>query len=174
MNEALSYPIGRFDLTTPFPADKREEAIEAIADLPRALRSALDGLADAQIDTRYRDYGWTVRQLVHHVADSHMNAYIRLKLALTEDQPTITPYEQNLWARLPDSRLPTGVSLQLLDALHLRWVTIWKSLAPEEFSRTFVHPELGPMTANTLLHLYAWHGRHHVAHVTNLRARKGW
>jgi hypothetical protein len=174
MSEALSYPIGRFDPTAPFPPDRRSAAIEVFATLPDDLRRAVAGLTEAQLDAQYRSYGWTVRQLVHHIADSHMNGYIRLKLAITEDQPTIKPYDQNLWATLPDSAMPIDVSIGIVDGVHRRWVTLWRSLSPEQFSRAFVHPEMGPLTVNTHLHLYAWHSRHHVAHITNLRSRNGW
>ncbi len=174
MTEALSYPIGRFDRTAAFTSSTRAVAIDVFAGLPVHLRRAVTGLTETQLDTPYRPDGWSVRQLVHHVADSHMNGYIRLKLAITEDTPTIKPYDQDHWATLPDSALPVEVSLGLIEALHARWVAIWRSLEPEQFSRTFIHPELGLLTVDTHLHLYAWHSRHHVAHVTNLRARNGW
>ncbi|MEQ1761111.1 MAG: YfiT family bacillithiol transferase [Vicinamibacterales bacterium] len=174
MNETLSYPIGRFDRTAPFTSAMRAPAIEVFADLPFSLRRATSGLTDPQFDTPYRPGGWTVRQLVHHVADSHMNGYIRLKLALTEDAPTIKPYDQDQWATLADSALPPQVSLSLLESLHARWVAVWQALDPEQYARTFQHPELGPMTVDTHLHLYAWHCRHHLAHITGLRQRNGW
>lgn len=174
MTEALSYPIGRFDRTAAFTSDMRAAAIEVLARLPAHLRHVASGLSESQLDTPYRPDGWSVRQLVHHVADSHMNGYIRLKLAMTEDTPVIKPYDQDQWARLPDSALPIDVSLGLVDGVHERWVTVWRSLLPEQFSRTFVHPELGPLTVDTHLHLYAWHSRHHVAHIENLRTRNGW
>jgi len=174
MSETLSYPVGRFDRSASITPDMRAPAIEAFAALPVNLRNAVTGLTDVQADTPYRPDGWTVRQLVHHVADSHMNGYIRLKLSITEDKPAIKPYDQDLWATLPDSALPLDVSLGLLDGLHARWVAVWRSLAPNQFSRTFVHPELGPLTLDTHLQLYAWHCRHHVAHITALRTRNGW
>ena len=174
MNEALSYPVGRFDRFAPFTPDMRAGAIDEFAALPAHIRTAVAGLTEAHLDTPYRPDGWTVRQLVHHVADSHMNGLIRLKLALTEESPTIKPYDQEAWAGLADSALPTEISLSLLDAVHHRWVAVWKSMLPEQFARTFLHPELGPLSVDTHLHLYAWHGRHHVAHITRLRARHGW
>lgn len=138
------------------------------------LRAAVEGLTEAQLDTPYRPGGWTVRQVVHHVPDSHLNAYIRMKLALTEDGPTIKPYDENLWAELSDSRMPVDASLSLMDALHRRWVTVLRSLQPADFARTFLHPEAGVVSLDRLIALYAWHGRHHVAHITSLRQRMGW
>jgi uncharacterized damage-inducible protein DinB len=171
----LSYPIGRFDFKQPVPPDAVPALIEDIATAPAALRGAIQGLAPEQLDTPYRPGGWTVRQTVHHVADSHMNSYIRLRLALTETEPTIRPYEQQLWAELPDARtMAPEVSLQLLDGMHERWVTLLRTLAPADFARTFRHPELGPVRLDTNLALYAWHGKHHTAHITGLRQRMGW
>jgi hypothetical protein len=169
-----SYPIGRFDRTAHRTADTRRSAIEDIAEMPPRLRRALEGLSDAQLDTPYRPGGWTVRQLVHHVADSHANGYIRTKLALTEQNPTIRPYLQDAWAGLPDSRLPVALSVGILDGVHARWTALWRSLADADFARIFTHPELGAQTLDDQLHLYAWHSRHHVAHVTALREREGW
>ncbi len=169
-----SYPVGRFDRTAPFTPTDRTPAIEAFAALPAQLRAAVAGLSDAQLDTPYRDGGWTVRQVVHHVADSHMNGLIRLKLALTEDEPTIKPYDENAWSTLADMRLPIEVSLRLVDSVHERWVAVWRSMDDAAFARRFVHPDLGPLTVNVHLQLYAWHGRHHVAHVTRLREARGW
>ena len=173
-NEDLSFPIGRFDGNAIITPAMRPSAIGQIAALPDRLREAIAHLSDAQLDTAYRPEGWTVRQLVHHIADSHMNGYARTRLALTEDNPTIKPYDQDEWARLADSRLPVDVSLQLLDALHQRWTAVWRSLAPEQFSRTFHHPESGPQTLDTHLQHYGWHSRHHLAHVIGLRTREGW
>jgi DinB superfamily len=170
----LSYPVGRFDQHAPTTAESRRKASDDIASLPAKMRAAVAGLTDAQLDTPYRPGGWTVRQLVHHVADSHMNGYIRLKLALTEDNPTIKPYEQDKWALLPDSRLPIETSLKILDAVHEGWTTIWQSVTDRQLERTFMHPELGSLTLDTHLHLYGWHSRHHVAHITALREREGW
>jgi hypothetical protein len=168
----LSYPIGRFDPLAPIAASMRAPAIDAIGELPVRIRAAVDALTEAQLDLPYRPGGWTVRQLVHHVADSHMNGYIRLKLALTEDVPTIKAYEQDDWVRLPDSRLPLDVSLAILDGVHTRWATIWRSLASEQFARTFRHPELGMRSLDTHLQHYAWHSRHHVAHIIGMRERE--
>jgi len=174
MAEDLSFPVGRFDRHAAITPDMRGRAIDTIAGLPAAMRAAVNGLSDAQLDTPYRPGGWTVRQVVHHVADSHMNGYIRAKLALTEDTPTIKPYDQDTWASLPDVRLPIDVSLGLLDGLHHRWTTIWRAVTPAQFGRTFLHPEIGALTLDAHLQLYAWHSRHHVAHITGLRTRESW
>ena len=169
------YPAGPFSFDQHPTAGTRRDAIRAIADAPGALRRAVDGLSDAQLDTPYRPGGWTVRQVVHHVPDSHINAYVRFKLALTEDNPTIRPYDEAAWALLADTaRTPIEASLTLLDALHRRWVVLLESLREEDFARRLTHPERGPVTADWLLQLYAWHGRHHTAHVTTLRQREGW
>ncbi|MGH9349382.1 MAG: YfiT family bacillithiol transferase [Vicinamibacterales bacterium] len=174
MTADLSYPVGRFDRQAPRTAETRRVAIQDLATLPARMRNAVNGLIDARLDTPYRPGGWTVRQLVHHVADSHMNGYIRTKLAITEDNPTIKPYDQDAWASLPDARLPVAVSLSILDAVHERWTAICRSLAEPDFARTFVHPDLGQLTLDAHVHLYGWHSRHHVAHVTALRQREGW
>ena len=146
-----------------------------IAALPDRIRAAVAGLSDSQLDTPYRDGGWTVRQVVHHVADSHMNGFIRVKLALTEDNPTIKPYDENRWASLADMRLPVSVSLGLLDAIHARWVEIYRGMSSAEFGRTFFHPEHAQsMTLDQHVQDYAWHSRHHVAHITGLRERMAW
>jgi hypothetical protein len=169
------YPIGTFQQPLEVTPALRQQAIEVIAGTAAGLRAATEGLTPAQLDTPYREGGWTVRQVVHHVPDSHVNAYIRLRLALTEEQPTIKPYEENLWAQLPDAKsAPIDVSLTLLDALHDRWVRLWRSLTADQFGRVLVHPEHGPRTVDWLLFLYAWHGRHHTAHVTELRKQKCW
>jgi hypothetical protein len=170
----LSYPIGRFDPAAPVDPSMRGPAIEAIAFLPDRLRDAVAGLSDEQLNTRYRPGGWTVRQVVHHVADSHMNGLIRTKLALSEELPTIKPYDENAWAKHPDMRLPVEVSLGILNGLHTRWTTVWRSLQPADFARHFIHPEIGKMSLDTQLQSYAWHSRHHVAHITSLRQREGW
>jgi uncharacterized damage-inducible protein DinB len=170
----LSYPIGRFRRVASLTDAERREAIESIAAAPARLRAAVEGLTDEQLDTPYRPGGWTVRQVVHHVPDSHLNAYIRFKWTLTEDNPTIKTYRQDLWAELADSRGPVEVSLTILEALHDRWVRLLRSLTSEDFARTFNHPENGPMTLDGLLVLYDWHGRHHAAHVTGLRERMSW
>ncbi len=164
------YPIGRFEWAGSSTDEQRRHWIGEIADLPAALRDAVDGLTAQQLDTPYREGGWTVRQLVHHVADSHMNCYARCKLALTEEEPTIKPYDEKLWAETPDSlAVPCDVSLSLIDALHTRWVALWMSLAGEQWARNYRHPERGLTSLETTLALYAWHGRHHTAHVTELR-----
>lgn len=156
-------------------ADERRAAIDAIADAPNALRAAVANLSDEQLDTPYRPGGWTVRQLVHHVADSHMNAYGRFRLAFTEDNPTIKPYDEAKWAELEDARtMPIDVSLDLLDRMHVRLVTLLRSVPSDDFQRTLTHPDNGPMTVDALLGVYSWHGRHHVAHVTALRSRMHW
>jgi hypothetical protein len=171
----LRYPAGKF---TPDPVptpDKRHAWIRSIAETPAALRQALAGLTDAQIDTPYRPEGWTVRQVVHHVPDSHMNAYVRFKLALTEINPTVKLYDEAAWARLADTATtPIETSLVLLAALHDRWVTLLESMRDEEFDRGLTHPERGVITTDWLLQLYAWHGRHHTAHITALRQRERW
>jgi uncharacterized damage-inducible protein DinB len=171
----LSYPIGKYERKDLLSPAEREKAIDRIAATPGHLRDAVSGLSKQQLDTPYRPEGWTVRQVVHHVPDSHMNAYIRFKLALTEDEPTIKPYEEALWANLQDSLdTPVEVSLSLLESLHHRWDILLRSLQPADFSRRLRHPELGTMTLDNMLGLYAWHGRHHVAHITSLRRREGW
>jgi uncharacterized damage-inducible protein DinB len=170
----LRYPIGRADTKTPLAAGERAQRIDAIAAAPAQLRQAVSGLSDAQLDTPYRPGGWTVRQTVHHLADSHMNAFVRLRLGLTEDNPTIKPYDERAWSELPDMRLPIDVSLRLLDALHERFVHLLRAMPESSFQRTIFHPENGPMTLDALLGMYAWHGRHHTAHITGLRQRQGW
>ncbi len=173
----LRYPIGRFERPASVSAADRAQFIAAIAAAPAALRAAIRGLDDAQLDTPYRPGGWTVRQVAHHVPDSHLNAYVRFRLALTEPNPTIKPYDEAKWAELPDARGPlVAESLALLDGLHARWTALLRAMTPGEFARTLVHPERpgAPMTLDAVLALYAWHGRHHVAHVTALRERMGW
>ncbi|GAC1413278.1 MAG: bacillithiol transferase BstA [Gemmatimonadaceae bacterium] len=172
----LRYPIGKFDFDAPIREADCPMFITAIAETPGALRSAVAGLARDQLETRYRPGGWTVKQLVHHVPDSHVNAYTRFKLALTEDVPTIKLYDEAAWAELADSRkVPIEVSLDLLDALHLRWVALLRSMEVVDFNRGLRHPEHARvLTLKQILALYAWHGRHHVAHITSLRKREGW
>jgi len=171
----LRYPIGNYEVKTSLTPGERADAIAQIAETPKRMRDAVGGLSGGQLDTPYRPGGWTVRQLAHHVPDSHMNAYVRLKLALTENEPTIKPYEEGLWADLPDSRgTPVEVSLSLLEFLHLRWDILLRSLQPADFARRLRHPALGIMTVDNLVHHYAWHGRHHVAHIASLREREGW
>ena len=171
----LSYPIGQFVPVTPGTAAVRGSAIDDIAALPRRMRDAVAGLTDAQLDTPYRPGGWTVRQLVHHVADSHMNGFIRLKLALTEDNPTIKPYDEDAWAGLADAALPIEISLAILDNVHARWDVVNRGLTPEQLRRTFFHPEMQEqLTLDAHVQLYGWHSKHHVAHITALRQREGW
>ena len=171
----LHYPIGKFIYEGHPTEDQKRSFLDDIARTPADLRAAVKGLTPAQLDTPYRLGGWTVRQVVHHVPDSHLNAYVRFKLALTEDEPTIKPYAEDRWADLADTRAtPVEVSLTLLDSLHDRWMRLLRSLTPEQWKRTFRHPHLGPMTLEKTLALYAWHGRHHVAHITALREREEW
>jgi len=171
----LRYPIGTFKYEGELTEEGRRRAIDAIAEAPARLRAAVEGLAPQQLETPYRPGGWTVRQLVHHLPDSHLNAYTRFKLALTEEEPTIKPYDEAQWANLEDGRnAPAVISLALLEALHQRWVLLLKSLQPADFGRTLRHPERGVMTLDELLSLYAWHGRHHIAHITSLRERMAW
>lgn len=172
--EDLRYPIGPFDPAARVDPSEYGALIDEIERAPAELRAAVSGLTDAQLDTPYRDGGWTVRQVVHHVPDSHMNAYIRMRLALTEERPVIRLYDEKRWAELPDSRLPVEVSLVLLETLHRRWVALLRSLTPQDYERRFVHPELGELDFAWLLRYYAWHGRHHVAHITTLRRLMGW
>jgi uncharacterized damage-inducible protein DinB len=173
--EDLRFPIGRFQRPSSLSPQQRRDAIDSIAAAPARLRTAVSGLNASQLDTPYRAEGWTVRQVVHHVPDSHMNALTRFKLALTEDVPTIKPYDEAAWAKLEDVRsTPVETSLSLLDALHDRWVRILNAMSESDFSRQLRHPENGPMTLDQMLALYEWHGRHHVGHIISLRARSGW
>ncbi|WP_263356317.1 YfiT family bacillithiol transferase [Acidicapsa ligni] len=170
----LRYPVGRFSA----PASKTyadfTAAIDVLRQLPRLLTAAVDGLDDSQLDTPYRDGGWTVRQVVHHLADSHLNSYIRFKLALTENWPTIKAYDQEAWANLPDSKMPVQVSLDLATAVHARWVALLESMTEEQFELGFTHPIYGSMTLAHALAMYDWHSRHHVGHINGLRSRMGW
>jgi DinB superfamily len=172
----LRYPVGKFDFDAPVNEADYPKLIAAIAETPVALRSAVAGLTRDQLETRYRPGGWTVKQVVHHVPDSHLNAYTRFKLALTENEPTIKPYNEAAWAELADSRkVPIEVSLDMLDALHLRWVALLRSMDAADFNRGLRHPEHDRLlTLKQMLGLYAWHGRHHVAHITSLKKREGW
>jgi len=169
------YPIGKFVRPATFTPESRAECIRRIADAPAMIRLAVAGLSEAQLDTPYREGGWTVRQVVHHVADSHLNMYIRLKLALTEEVPPFKAYDENKWAALPDvGAVPVGVSLSLLDAIHERMLVVLRSMGPAEFARTGNHSENGPTSLDVILALYAWHGAHHAGHITGLRSRMGW
>jgi len=168
------YPVGKFSYSGPPTPEQRKEFLDDVEQTPARLRAAVRGLSDAQLDTPYRDGGWTVRQVVHHVPDSHLNSYVRFKLALTEDEPTIKTYMEDRWAELPDSLQPIENSLVMLESLHRRWMVVLKSLSEADWTRTFRHPELGPMTLEKTLALYSWHGKHHVAHITSLRERMGW
>ncbi len=169
------YPVGRMRRLDAHTAATRAEAVADIAALPARLRNAVNGLGDAQLGTPYREGGWTVRQVVHHVADSHMNAYIRMRFALTQDKPTIMPYDEVVWANLPDARnAPIDASLSLLDGLHARWTTLLRAMTPDQFARAWVHPEHGERTVDWLVELYAWHSKHHVAHITELRKARDW
>lgn len=169
------YPIGRFERPSTVSAADRLKWIADIESLPAQLRGALEGLDDAQLDTPYRDGGWTIRQVVHHVADSHINSFVRFKLALTEANPTIKPYDEAAWAETVDSKaLPVQPSLGVLDGVHQRWTALLRSLSEGDYQRTFQHPERGSMSLDANLALYSWHGRHHLAHVTRLRERMGW
>jgi hypothetical protein len=171
----LRYPIGKFTYDGPPTEDQKKKHLAEIEQAPAKLRAAVKGLSDQQLDTPYRPEGWSVRQVTHHVPDSHLNAYVRFKLALTEDEPTIKPYAENLWAQLADTpATPVEVSLQLLDSLHDRWARLLRSLKPEDWKRTFRHPDLGVVSLEKNLALYSWHGRHHVAHIASLRERNGW
>jgi len=169
------YPIGKFNWSGSSTAEERSRFIDEIAAVPQLMRSAAAGLNSSQLDTPYRDGGWTVRQVVHHLPDSHMNSYIRFKLALTEHEPTIKPYNEAVWAELTDARTaPVEPSLNLLEGLHHRWTLLLRSLSGEDVKRKFYHPELGVVTIEQYIALYAWHGKHHVAHITSLRERQGW
>ena len=174
MSTDLRYPIGADVLPVSTTPAERAARIEAIAALPAELHAAVGDLTEAQVDTPYRPGGWTVRQVVHHIADSHANAYIRFKLALTENDPVIKPYDEARWAELADSGLPIENSLRLTEALHKRWSTVLRSLVPADFARTFQHPERGSLSLDAALASYVWHGRHHTAHITELRKREGW
>ncbi|MEO8572481.1 MAG: YfiT family bacillithiol transferase [Pyrinomonadaceae bacterium] len=169
------YPIGKFERGVSVDSPHRASLIDVIRDLPGNLRAAVDGLSGEQLDTPYRDGGWTLRQTVHHVADSHINSFCRFKLALTEDEaPTIRPYYEDRWAELADSKMPVDDSLNIIDGVHSRWTSLLESMTDQDFKREFVHPETGNWTLENVLGLYAWHSRHHTAHITSLRKGKGW
>jgi uncharacterized damage-inducible protein DinB len=175
MDATLQYPIGKFQWNGSITDEQRRTLIDAIEQTPAALRAAVHGMSPDQLDTPYRPGGWTVRQVVHHLPDSHLNSYVRFKLALTETDPVIKPYDEALWAELPDSRsTPVEVSLTLLESLHQRWVVLLRSLSAQDGARSFRHPERGAMSLDQTIALYAWHGRHHAAHITTLREHQGW
>ncbi|MEZ5291241.1 MAG: bacillithiol transferase BstA [Vicinamibacterales bacterium] len=171
----LRYPVGPLAPTPAYSTATRAAAIGTLVEAPARFRLAVAGLDDRQLDTPYRPEGWTVRQVVHHVADSHMNAYIRTKLALSGDHPTVVPYPEQIWAEMADAKAaPVATSLDLLDALHARWTALLEALEPAAFARTLLHPERGSMTLDDVLALYEWHSRHHLAHITGLKEREGW
>jgi len=171
----LRYPVGNFQFPESVSAGELAGFIDQIDETPARMRTALLGLSDSQLDTPYRQEGWTVRQVAHHVPDSHMNSYVRFRMALTEDNPVIKPYDESRWAELSDARsLPVEPSLVLLESLHARWVPLLRSLSDADWKRSFRHPKLGPVSLENNAALYAWHGRHHVAHITALRKRMGW
>jgi hypothetical protein len=171
----LRYPIGEFKFEPPLTNDARQACIAKIENTSAEMRAAVAGLSEEQLDTPYRPEGWTVRQVVHHVPESHLNSYTRFKLALTEDEPTVKTYFEDRWAELDDARqAPVALSLDLLEALHDRWVWFLRSLKENDFQRTFRHPDLGIVSLEKNVALYAWHGQHHVAQITSLRERMGW
>lgn len=171
----LRYPVGKFQPPTEFTDEGRQQMIKEVEETPARLREAVSGVEGDHWDRPYRPEGWTVRQVVHHLPDSHLNAYIRFKLGLTEDSPAIKTYDEASWAKLADSSIvPPEVSLDLLESLHARWIALLRSMSEADFSRKVLHPEYGEMTLDRLLALYAWHGRHHVGHITALRSREGW
>ena len=175
MTEDLRYPIGEFDRNFELSPTARAERIATVRELPKKMRDAVAGLSEEQIDAEYRPGGWTLRQTVHHLADSHSNSLTRFKLALTEDEsPTIRPYYEDRWAELGDSKLPIDVSLNMIDGIHARWIALMESMSEEDFNKKFIHPETGEWTLDSALALYAWHSRHHTAHIANLRERMGW
>ncbi|MEH7086607.1 bacillithiol transferase BstA [Neobacillus drentensis] len=168
------YPIGKFKFNGEITNSTTKDWINEIESLPRLLRDALKDLNNEQLDTPYRSGGWTVRQVIHHLADSHMNAFVRFKLALTEEKPVIKPYDEMKWAELSDYKLPIDISLSLLEALHQRWTNLLRSLTPVDIEKTFIHPDSGEVSVGENIGIYAWHGRHHLAHITSLCHRKGW
>ena len=174
MNEELSYPIGKFNGEYNPTPELRREFINTISALPSKLAEAVRGLIEEQLETPYRPGGWTVRQTVHHIADSHLNSFSRFKLALTEDTPTIRPYYEDRWAELGDSKTPIDLSLKIVEGLHARWTALLESMSDADFQKRLIHPETGEWTLEKSLALYAWHSRHHTAHIANLREREGW
>lgn len=175
MNEDLRYPIGNFHMPQEVTAETREKFIPTIERLPEKLREIVEDLSDEQLDTSYRPEGWTIRQLVHHIADSHINSFCRFKFGMSEQTPTIKVYNEAIWAETTDSKtMPIEASLKILEGIHARWTALLKSMNDDDYNRKIVHPEHGEMTLGNLLALYDWHSRHHTAHITNLRDRKGW
>jgi hypothetical protein len=173
--EELKYPIGKFHFETEATDSLRQNWIQQIANLPGRLREAVKDLSDAQLDTPYRPEGWTIRQVVHHLADSHIHSYIRFRFGLTENEPPIKPFDEVRWAELEDARqAPVGLSLGILEGIHARWTLLARSLQTTDFSRSVLHPERGMLSLNKLLNLYSWHGQHHLAHIENLKSRMGW
>lgn len=175
MQKDPRYPIGKFDRNINVTKEMRSDCIKTIETLPSQLRTEVENLSEQQLDTPYRDGGWTIRQVIHHLPDSHINSYVRFKLALTEDNPKIKTYEEHLWAELPDTfKTPIDVSLNLLESLHARWAVLLRSLIDEQLEKTFQHPEWGDITLDKTLALYAWHSKHHLAHITELKKKMGW
>lgn len=174
MSEELRFPIGRFNPDFEITEDIRKSFIKTIENLPNEMSKAVEGLDDEQLDTQYRPEGWTVRQVVHHVADSHLNSYCRFRLAMTEDFPTIRGYDEASWAELPDNKMPVDVSINILDGLHKRWAKMLNSMSVDDFKRKLNHPESGIWSLEKMLGLYDWHSKHHTAHITHLRDRMGW
>lgn len=174
MADDLRFPIGKFDSNFEMTTEMRSAFVRTISELPDSLKTSIQGLNESQLDTEYRPDGWTVRQVVHHVADSHLNSYCRFKLALTEDFPTIRAYHEDRWAELSDSKLPVEPSLKIIEGIHYRWTNLLESMSVEDFQRKINHPESGEWTLDKFLGLYDWHSKHHTAHITALRGRKGW
>ncbi len=173
-SDDLRFPVGEFDKNIELTAEKRAEFIRVIEDLPQKIAAAVEGLNEAQLDTPYRPEGWTVRQTIHHVADSHINSICRFKLALTEENPTIRPYFEDRWAELADSQMPVDVSLKIIEGVHSRWTVLLESMTDADFKKLLIHPDSGEWTIEQFLALYAWHSLHHTAHITYLRERNGW
>ncbi len=174
MSEDLRYPVGKFDSDLEVTPETRQKFIRMISELPEKLKEAVENLSDEQLDTPYRPEGWTVRQVVHHIADSHLNCLCRFKLALTEDFPTIRAYYEDRWAELSDSKLPVEPSLKIIEGVHSRWTELLNSMTDEDFQRKLNHPETGEWDLDKLLGLYDWHSRHHLAHITTLAERENW
>ncbi len=170
----MKYPIGTFQFDGEMTSNVTEQWINEIEELPTLLREAVKDLNNDQLDTPYRSGGWTVRQVIHHLADSHMNAYIRFKLALTEENPVIKPYNETNWGELSDYKLPIDTSLTLLETLHKRWTNLLRSLTPPDMKKTFIHPDSGEVSVGKNIGIYAWHGRHHLAHINSLSNHQGW